>query len=188
MKPSEYGMPMRTKSPIENKNGVRLARDFYIRDVLDVAPELVGKMLSMKGITGEIVKYRITEVEAYRGEEDRACHAFRGRTGRTEVMYHVGGKVYVYFVYGMYWMLNIVTGLEDEPQAALIRGLEGINGPGRLTRELKIDRSFYAEDLVLSDRIWIEDNSNNPVIKTGRRIGISYAGEPWISKPWRFYI
>lgn len=188
MKPSEYGMPMRTKSPIENKTGIRLARDFYIRDVLDVAPELVGKMLSLRGKNGELRKCRITEVEAYRGEEDRACHAFRGRTGRTEVMYHIGGKVYVYFVYGMYWMLNIVTGPENEPQAALIRGVDGINGPGRLTRELKIDRSFYAEDLVSSDKMWIEDHGISHVIKTGRRIGISYAGEPWISKLWRFYI
>jgi DNA-3-methyladenine glycosylase len=86
----------------------------------------------------------------------------------------------------MYRMLNIVTGCENEPQAALIRGLEGIYGPGRLTRRLQIDKSFYGEDITVSSRIWIEDDGFKPCYQTGKRIGINYAGE-WKDKPWRFY-
>jgi DNA-3-methyladenine glycosylase len=166
----------------------RLNREFYIRDVLDVAPELIGKELVIRLKDSTFSKYIITEVEAYRGAEDMACHASKGRTQRTEVMYHEGGKVYVYFIYGMYWMLNIVAGKENNPQAALIRGIEGLKGPGKLTRFLKINGSYYGEDLTVSDRIWIEDNGRTCKYKTGIRIGIDYAGKPWIDKPWRFYL
>jgi DNA-3-methyladenine glycosylase len=163
----------------------RLDDNFFIRDVLIVAPELPGKYLVFKQ-NGEINYYLITEVEAYRGEEDKACHASKGRTSRTEIMYHVGGHIYVYLVYGMYWMLNFVTGTQDQPQAVLIRGLETLNGPGILTRHLKIDRSYYGENLWLSNRIWVEDKGYKPDITTSPRIGINYSGEPWISKPWRY--
>jgi DNA-3-methyladenine glycosylase len=166
----------------------RLSREFYIRDVLVVAPALVGKVLVLRYPENAPERYVITEVEAYRGTEDKACHASKGRTRRTEMMYREGGRLYVYFVYGMYWMLNIVTGLENEPQAALIRGIEGFNGPGKLTRELKIDGAFYGEDLAVSSRIWIEDNGRTYTFKTGPRVGIDYAGKPWTDKPWRFYI
>jgi len=180
---------MKTRSPTDHINfGEKLLRTFYTRDVLCVAPELIGKTVVVKGSSPELYRFRISEVEAYRGEEDRACHAFKGRTARTEVMYHEGGKLYVYFVYGMYWMLNVVTGPENDPQAVLIRGVTGISGPGRLTRHLHIDGSYYGEDLTSSERIWIEDSGLNPSFKTGPRIGINYAGEPWISKPWRYYI
>jgi len=165
----------------------KLHEKFFNRDVLIVAPELPGKYLAILQ-NGKINHYLITDVEAYRGEEDKACHASKGRTSRTEIMYHVGGHVYVYLVYGMYWMLNFVTGTADEPQAVLIRGLENLNGPGKLTRHLKIDRSYYGENLCLSKRIWVEDNGLKPVITTSPRIGINYSGEPWISKPWRFKI
>jgi DNA-3-methyladenine glycosylase len=163
----------------------RLNENFFIRDVLVVASELPGKYLAFLQ-NGQINYFLITEVEAYRGEEDKACHASKGRTNRTEIMYHVGGHIYVYLVYGMYWMLNFVTGTQDQPQAVLIRGLENLNGPGILTRHLKIDRSYYGENLCLSNRIWVEDNGYNPEIRTSPRIGIDYSGEPWISKPWRF--
>lgn len=166
--------------------GERLTKDFYTRDVLKVAPELIGKELVVRS-GSSFFRYAITEVEAYRGAEDEACHANKGRTKRTEVMYHEGGKVYVYFVYGMYWMFNVVAGKEDIPQAVLIRGLEGCNGPGRLTRMLGIGGSFYGEDLTVSENIWIEDIGSNPPIKTGKRIGIEYAGERWKNKPWRYY-
>lgn len=166
----------------------RLKRDFYIRDVLVVAPELIGKELIVKLENDEYGRYPITEVEAYRGAEDKACHANRGRTKRTEIMYHEGGKVYVYFVYGMYWMLNIVAGEKNNPQAALIRGIKGFEGPGKLTRGLKIDGTFYGEDLTLSNRIWIEDAGISCRFKTGPRIGIEYAGKFWSGKPWRFFI
>jgi DNA-3-methyladenine glycosylase len=167
---------------------IRLHREFYTRDVLDVAPDLLGKDLIIKLPDGSYGRFCINEVEAYRGEEDRACHAFRGRTRRTKVMYAAGGMVYVYFVYGMYWMLNIVTSTEDEPQAVLIRGVEGHNGPGRLTRNLGITGDFYGEDLTLSDRIWIEDSKKSSDYIAAPRIGIDYAGDPWKDKPWRFVI
>ncbi|MEA3446139.1 MAG: DNA-3-methyladenine glycosylase [Bacteroidota bacterium] len=161
---------------------------FFRRDVLEVAPELIGKILVRKFDNGKIIRYKITETEAYKGEEDLACHASKGRTKRTEVMYHEGGLVYVYLIYGMYWMLNFITGKTDNAQAVLIRGIEGFNGPGKLTKALHIDKSFYGEELIRSDRIWIEDNQHKEKIKTGKRIGIDYAGNLWANKLWRFYI
>ena len=169
-------------------SGSKLTKDFYARDVLKVAPELIGKEIVVRKRIDSYNRFVITEVEAYRGEEDKACHACKGRTKRTEVMYSEGGKIYVYFVYGMYWMLNIVAGEKNNPQAVLIRGVEGFSGPGRLTREIGIDGSYYGEDLTCSERIWIEDKGIKPVIKTGERIGIDYAGELWKDKPWRFYV
>lgn len=170
------------------KSGIRLSRSFYLHDVLDVAPQLIGKTLFIKTRDNMFRHFMITETEAYRGTEDLACHASRGKTIRTSIMFEQGGKLYVYFVYGMYWMLNIVTGDRDNPQAALIRGIEGFNGPGKLTRELGIDRSFYGEDLTISDRIWIEDRAIEPVVGSGPRIGIDYAGPLWKNKPWRYFI
>jgi DNA-3-methyladenine glycosylase len=165
----------------------RLLRDFYIRDVLDVAPALLGKNLVLFSSGNELSKFMITEVEAYRGMEDKACHASKGRTPRTEIMFHEGGRLYMYFIYGMYWMLNIVTEKENVPQAVLIRGLENLSGPGKLTRTLGLDKSFYGEDLTSSDRIWIEETCRKPVIRTSPRIGVDYAGD-WKDKLWRFYI
>jgi len=165
----------------------RLSFDFFQRDVLEVCPDLIGKVLVRIFPDGSQFRSRITEVEAYRGEEDLACHAARGRTVRTEVMYGVGGHVYVYLIYGMYWMLNIVTSVEGQPQAALIRGLEKVSGPGRLTKKLEIDRSFYGLNLVRSEVLWIEDHSMEAAYTTTKRIGIDYA-EEWKHKPWRFVI
>jgi DNA-3-methyladenine glycosylase len=166
----------------------RMERDFFTRDVLDVAPDLLLKVLAIRSEDGNIRRFSISETEAYRGSEDKACHASKGRTSRTEIMYHEGGRLYVYFVYGMYWMLNIVAGAENNPQAVLIRGFENCTGPGRVTRLLGINRSFYGEDLATSTRIWIEDQGITPVYETGPRVGINYAGEPWKSRPWRYYL
>ncbi|MCF8335660.1 MAG: DNA-3-methyladenine glycosylase [Bacteroidales bacterium] len=166
----------------------RLGRDFYTRDVLNIAGEILGK---------PIVVYQndkqhsdvITEVEIYRGIEDKGCHVSRGRTKRNEIMFDQGGLLYVYLIYGMHWMLNIVTGNIEEPQALLIRGLENINGPGRLTKALGIDRSFHGEDLVTSSRIWIGDVSvNHREIIRKSRIGIDYADEYWKNMPWRYVL
>jgi len=168
--------------------GKRLQRDFFVRDVLEVAPEMIGKSLVIRLPDNSFGRFMVTEVEAYRGTEDIACHASKGRTSRTEIMYHKGGRLYVYLIYGVYWMLNVVTSLENTPQAVLIRGIENYPGPGKLTRSLGIDRSYYGEDLVVSERIWFEDNGIVPVIKTSNRIGIDYAGDVWKTKPWRFYI
>ena len=166
----------------------RISRDFYIRDVLEVAPDIIGKNLIIRLRDNSFTSYRITEVEAYRGHEDLACHAAKGKTSRTEVMFRQGGHLYVYLIYGIYWMLNIVTSAEGDPQAVLIRGLAGIPGPGRVSRTLAIDRSYYGEDLVSSGRIWLEDSGERPDYKTGPRIGIDYAGEYWKSRPWRYYL
>jgi DNA-3-methyladenine glycosylase len=168
--------------------GNRLTKDFFIRDVLNVAPELIGKILVFRTFEESLNRFIITEVEAYRGTEDIACHASKGRTSRTDIMFHSGGNLYVYFIYGMYWMLNIVTGKENEPQAVLIRGIEGYNGPGKLTKVLGIDKSFYGEDLTISDRIWIEDSGVSPEFKTCPRIGINYAGDYWKNVAWRYFI
>jgi DNA-3-methyladenine glycosylase len=166
----------------------RLDYDFYRQDVLKVAPGLIGKYLVRKFEDGQIIRRMITEVEAYRGEEDMGCHANKGRTARTEIMYHGGGVIYVYLIYGMYWMLNFVTGQENNPQAVLIRGLDEAWGPGKIGRLLKIDGSFYGTSLVDSGKIWIEDNGSMAEHIAQTRIGIDYAGEIWKNKLWRFIL
>lgn len=168
--------------------GTRIKRDFFCRDVLEVAPALLGKTLVRLYEDGSMVRNEIREVEAYRGTKDLACHASKGRTERTEVMFHSGGNLYIYLVYGMYWMLNIVSGMEGIPQAVLIRGTNEFDGPGKLTRGLGIDKSFYGEDLTLSNRIWIEDAGKVCRIDATPRIGIDYAGEYWKSRKWRFLV
>ncbi|WP_010664801.1 DNA-3-methyladenine glycosylase [Marinilabilia salmonicolor] len=168
---------------------MRLPRNFFSRDVLEVAPELLGKILVRRFDDGHELRLTIKEVEAYRGEEDLGCHASKGRTPRTEVMYHKGGLVYVYLIYGMYWLLNFTTGTEGHPQAVLIRGTKDVEGPGRIGRALNLDKSFYGEDLIYSEKLWVESNSINqkePKIITSPRIGIDYAGKHWAGKHWRF--
>jgi DNA-3-methyladenine glycosylase len=164
---------------------MRLDGSFYKRDVLMVAPDLIGKVLCRKHKKG-LLSLTITEVEAYRGIEDQASHARFGKTARNAVMFDKGGLVYVYLIYGMYWMLNFVTGLQDHPQAVLIRGITGFDGPGKITRALDIDKTFYRENLADSERIWVENRDIKPHIIQGPRLGIDYAGEPWKNMPWRF--
>jgi DNA-3-methyladenine glycosylase len=159
---------------------------FFQRDVLEIAPNLIGKIIVRRFENGEIKRYRITETEAYRGEEDLACHASKGRTKRTDIMYHPGGKIYVYLIYGMYWMLNIVTGEPENPSAVLIRGIERFKGPGKVGRELRLDKTFYGEDIAASNRIWIESDGIEPNIEVSSRIGVDYAGIEWAGKPWRY--
>ncbi len=166
----------------------RLGKDFYRRDVLEVAPSLLGKILVRRFENGTIFRSVITEVEAYRGTEDLACHASKGRTARTDIMFQRGGFLYIYLIYGMYWMLNIVTAHEDMPQAVLIRGLADVSGPGRITRHLLIGRDFYGEDLCRSGRIWIENSEKQIRVKSFPRIGVDYAGEYWKNQPWRYTI
>src|SRR5512133_1944737 len=168
--------------------GRRLLRDFYTRDVLAVAPEMPGKMMVLRLNDGSLGRFRVTEVEAYRGSEDLACHAFKGRTPRTEIMFHEGGRIYIYLIYGMYWMLNIVTGEKDNPQAVLIRGVENYPGTGIVTKALGIDKSYYGLDVVTSERMWFEDAGLVLPVKSGPRIGIDYAGEYWKTRPWRYFL
>lgn len=103
-------------------------------------------------------------------------------------MFRQGGLVYVYFIYGMYWMLNFVTGEAGDASAVLIRALDDISGPGRVGKILQLDRFLYGEDLTTSQRIWVEDSGQVLPYASGPRIGINYAGEPWISMPWRFML
>ena len=162
-------------------------RSFFLSDAVTVAQLLPG--MHIVTATGEKTgRFMITETEAYLGDDDRACHASRGRTRRTEPMYLEGGHLYIYFVYGMHWMMNVVTGPADNPQAVLIRGAGPFSGPGRVTRGVGIDGSFNREDLTTSSKIWIEDGGLRPELIAGPRVGINYAGEPWVSKPWRFII
>lgn len=170
---------------------MRLDLAFFQRDVLEVAPDLLSKVLVRQYADGKQERFVISEVEAYRGEEDKACHANKGRTARTEVMYHAGGAVYVYLIYGMYWLLNVVTGSEGNPQAVLIRGAREVSGPGRLGKAMQLDKSFYGESLIDSPRLWIEDELSSalaPDCECHPRIGIDYAGALWRDKKWRFLL
>ncbi len=166
----------------------RLSTDFYCRDVLEVAPDLLGKILVRCLPDGSSIRAYITEVEAYRGTDDLGCHASKGKTKRNKVMFDHGGLVYVYLIYGMYWMFNVVTSVYGDPQAVLVRGVTSANGPGKLTRLFQIDGSFYGENLEASSRIWIEDNGLKPSYTTTPRIGIDYAGPYWSMVPWRFLV
>jgi len=137
---------------------------------------------------GEIFRSKIIETEAYFGFQDKANHASKGKTPRTAIMFDEGGTIYVYLIYGRYWLLNFVTGSADIPQAVLIRGVEEVSGPVRLGKRLKLDKSFYGEDLGNSNRLWIEDSEFTGEIIRSPRIGVDYAGEEWKNKPWRFVL
>ncbi len=167
----------------------RLKAHFFNQDAFTCAKQLLGKKLVRRLNNGQVIKGVITEVEIYYGEEDLACHASKGRTARTEIMYAAGGHVYVYLIYGMYWLLNIVTGSEDHPQAILIRSLNNVTGPGRLGKLLQLDKSFYGEDLTQSQRLWLEDQPSisEKQIIASPRIGVGYSGQ-WADKPWRLFI
>ena len=162
-------------------------REFFRRDVLCVAPDLVGRILVRRLPDGTLLRARITETEAYRGVQDTACHACHGRTKRTEVLYHDGRTIYVYLCYGMHWMLNIVTGHVDEPQAVLIRACaDGANGPGKLTRRLQIDKAFNDGDITTCPELWIEDDGRHFALETDTRVGIGYAAPEDQARLWRW--
>lgn len=181
----------------------RLRRDFYTRPTLVVAKDLLGKYIVRKFRKRKIIG-KIVEVEAYIGPKDKASHAYLGKiTKRNRAEFLIGGHIYIYLVYGMYWQLNISTYLENKPECVLIRALEPIepkifqgnkkiaNGPGKLCKFLKLNKSFYGEDLVKSKRIWLEDWKDcikkEEIVATSR-IGIDYAGPYWSKIPWRFYL
>ena len=131
---------------------MKLGRDFFSRDCLEVAPELVGKIIARKLSDGTVIRVRITETEAYRGEEDKACHASKGRTPRTELLYGESGVIYVYLCYGMHWLMNVITGEKDIPQGVLIRAGEGYNGPAKLTKRLMINKEQNGTYIYDNDR------------------------------------
>lgn len=165
----------------------KLTAGFFARPCPEAARELVGKVLCRQMPDGSVKRLRITETEAYYGEADTACHAHKGRTARTETLYATPGTLYVYLCYGIHWMLNIVTGEKDDPQAILVRACEGAEGPGRLTKALRIDGSFNKKPLEeLSDTLWLEDDGLACRVDTGARIGIGYASAEDQEKPWRY--
>ena len=159
---------------------------FYARDCLEVGPELVGKLLCRRLPDGQVRRLRILETEAYRGQEDTACHAHRGRTRRTEVLYAAPGTLYVYLCYGIHWLLNIVTGREEEPQAVLIRSCQGAEGPGRLTRALEIGGEFNRRSILTCDELWLEDDGVSYGVRPATRVGIGYAAPEDQARLWRF--
>ncbi len=164
---------------------MRLSDDFYKKTALELAPELLGKLLC-RNTGGDVLKLRITETECYYGEDDTACHAHKGKTNRTKILYEAGGLAYVYLCYGIHWLFNVVTGDEGFPQAVLIRGVEGFSGPGRLTRGMGIDGGVNGKSLITSNEIWIEDDGYKPKYKTDKRVGIDYAAERDQNRLWRF--
>lgn len=166
---------------------MKLNDEFYHRDCLEVAPDLVGKILVHELNDGTQKRLRITETEAYRGEEDKACHASKGRTPRTELLYGESGIIYVYLCYGIHWLMNVITGEKEQPQGVLIRACEGkYNGPAKLTKYLQIDKSLNGKSITSNLELWIEDDGYCPKIRTDKRVGIDYAGEEWANKEWRF--
>ena len=164
----------------------RLTEAFFAQDPLTAARLLVGKILVHRTPEGE-KRLRITETEAYWGEADTACHAHKGRTKRTDVMYRRGGTVYVYLCYGMHWMLNLVTGPEDDPQAILIRACETAPGPGRLTKALGVTGDLNGTTVLSpGSELWVEDDGTACQTRPEKRVGIAYASQEDQDKLWRF--
>lgn len=161
-------------------------REFFRQDAVTLAKALVGKLLVRTFPDGRELRLRISETEAYLGVEDSACHAHKGKTSRTEVLWRDGGTIYVYLCYGMHEMLNIVSGTEGDPQAVLIRGVEGYDGPGKLTKALGIDRSLNREDILSCPALRIEDDGAEVNITSLPRVGIDYADEADRDALWRF--
>ena len=187
----------------------KLPREFYTRgDTLQIARDLLGKTLVIPAENGTRVSSMIVETEAYLGAIDKAAHSYNNRrTKRTETMFALGGTVYIFFIYGMYFQFNIVAGEKDVPHAILIRAVEPLenieimrerrgkmpdknltSGPGKLCIALGIDKTLNNEDL-LGNRVWLEEGKTvpNDEIESGRRIGIDYA-EEFAEKPWRFWV
>jgi DNA-3-methyladenine glycosylase len=168
-----------------------LPRIYFTRPTVQVARSLVGKYL-IRCIDGREIAGKIIEVEAYVGSEDKACHASKGRTQRTDVMFGPGGIAYVYLIYGMYHCLNVVTERKEFPSAILIRAIEIdgelVDGPGRICRALQIDRRLNRVDLTTGESLWFEDRGvvmKKADVGTHPRIGVDYAGT-WAKKLWRF--
>lgn len=159
----------------------RLTQEFFQRECPEVARDLVGKVLVCDG-----KKLRISETEVYYGETDTACHAHKGRTKRTEVLYGEAGTIYVYLCYGIHWLLNIVTGEKEFPQAVLIRACREAPGPGKLTKVLGITGELNRQHICRQDRLWIEDDGLRCQIEPDKRVGIGYASQEDQDRLWRY--
>lgn len=159
------------------------------RNALEVAPDLLSYNLCVSQ-EGMIVRQPIMEVEAYHGFDDKASHAHKGMTPRNAIMFGRPGYWYIYLCYGVHWLLNLVTADEGYPSAVLIRGVGSFDGPGKLTRALGIDKRFNEKRCTPDSGLWIEpillNDLESTLITTSPRIGVAYAGSPWVGKPWRF--
>jgi DNA-3-methyladenine glycosylase len=178
---------------------LRLDRDAFNRPTLQVARDLLGKFI-VRRLGRRHLSAMITEVEAYKGPRDRACHTFGGRrTRRVEPLYGEGGTVYVYLVYGMHWLLNFSTAGRDRPEGVLVRSVlphangerKPVIGPGRVTRYLQIDKRLDGTDAAGPGEMWLEDRGVRvPAgsVRRGPRVGVDFAGPYWAGRPWRFWI
>ena len=166
----------------------KLTKDFYRKNTLKVARQLLGKFLVTKNSKG-IRKGMITEVEAYSGLDDLACHGSNGKTQRNSNMFKGGGTAYVYLIYGIHHCFNVVTGSKNKPSAVLIRALDSkeTDGPGKLTKEFAITKDKFNGADLTGDKLWLEDEGKKPKVESGKRINIDYA-KHCANWPWRFYI
>ena len=163
-----------------------LGADFFHRDCLEVAPDLVGKVLVHRLADGTELRERIAETEAYRGTEDLGCHASRGKTPRNSILWEKSGTIYVYLCYGMHNLLNVITGEAGQPQGVLLRAGVTHGGPGRLTKFLQVDKTLNGGSFTDSGELWLEDDGFVCTTHTDVRVGIDYAGEVWKNMPWRW--
>ncbi len=159
----------------------RLTYEFYHRPCIDVARDLVGKVI----VHGD-KQLRISETEVYWGETDTACHASKGRTKRTEVLYADAGTIYVYLCYGIHWLLNIITGDVDDPQGVLIRACLEAPGPGKLTKALGITGEWNRKSILETPEFYIGDDGFRCSIVADKRVGIGYASQEDQDRLWRF--
>lgn len=174
----------------KGRNNSVLDEDFFARDTLEVAKDLLGKYIVRRQIDGEL-SLKITEVEAYDGFEDQASHARSGRTSRSEVMFGPSGYIYVYLIYGIHWVVNVVTREVNYPAAILIRGTEEVQGPGRIGKYLAIDQTLNKKKAIPESGLWFEDRglvvALDSIIQKPR-IGVNYAGPIWSQKLYRFLL
>jgi DNA-3-methyladenine glycosylase len=176
-------MPKKANGVRSRPSQKKLRRAFYAQSARDVAQQLIGKIL-VRRVDGELLRARITETEAYLGPQDLASHASKGRTKRTEIMFGRPGHAYDYLIYGMYDMLNVVTGTQGEAHAVLIRGAKPLDqwqvdlrGPGRLARAFRITRDHNGLDLTGNELFFTDDPAHQPRYTATKRINIDYAGD-----------
>jgi DNA-3-methyladenine glycosylase len=169
----------------------RFPRTYFQRPALQVARDLLGSVMIYRSLNMEF-RVRIVETEAYTGVHDLACHAAKGKTARTQVLFEPGGCTYLYFIYGMHWMFNVVTGKRGQGQAVLIRAAEclsphamDLSGPGKFTKHLGLDSRHNALSLAGPGLFFIEGSSPKDIIRA-KRVGVDYAGD-WKDKLFRFY-
>ena len=178
-------------APLPKSELIKLEHPFYSRPAVELAPDLIGKIV-VRTLHGQVLRARIVETEAYVGAHDLASHASKGPTERTKIMYGPAGRAYVYLIYGMHEMFNIIAAGLDDPQAVLIRAAEpldgwsvNLSGPGKLARGLEITRVLNGIDLTSGDLYLMSNSADRPTVAATPRIGIDYA-QDWKDRLLRF--